>query len=107
MPQDIKTSSFLTSGPAPATPTLPSTAVLPEGWSEHKSPEGKIFYYNCITKESRWTVPSGPPSNPPLPPVETQGSSHSSESVSVSPKHSSPVKALLLGSPLEVSTDSC
>ncbi|XP_063933096.1 pre-mRNA-processing factor 40 homolog B-like [Zophobas morio] len=27
-------------------------------WSEHKTPEGKVYYYNNITKESTWEKPA-------------------------------------------------
>jgi hypothetical protein len=26
-------------------------------WKEHKAPDGRSYYYNRITKESRWTMP--------------------------------------------------
>lgn len=26
-------------------------------WSEHKAPDGRIYYYNSISKESRWEKP--------------------------------------------------
>lgn len=28
-------------------------------WSEHKSPDGRIYYYNRITKKSSWEKPDG------------------------------------------------
>ncbi|XP_073142536.1 flowering time control protein FCA-like [Henckelia pumila] len=26
-------------------------------WSEHISPDGELYYYNCVTCESRWEIP--------------------------------------------------
>ena len=26
-------------------------------WSEHRAPDGRIYYYNSVTKESRWDKP--------------------------------------------------
>jgi len=30
---------------------------LPQNWSEHKTREGHVFYYNAVTKEKTWTYP--------------------------------------------------
>lgn len=26
-------------------------------WSEHRAPDGRIYYHNNVTKESRWDKP--------------------------------------------------
>lgn len=26
-------------------------------WSEHRAPDGRTYYYNSVTKESRWDKP--------------------------------------------------
>lgn len=33
---------------------------LTKGWSQHKTKEGKLYYYNAETKKSSWTKPSAP-----------------------------------------------
>ncbi|KAI9097180.1 hypothetical protein DFS34DRAFT_593860 [Phlyctochytrium arcticum] len=38
-------------GPPPGAPPIQSS------WIEHRTSEGKIYYYNSITRESRWTRP--------------------------------------------------
>ena len=49
--------------PAPSIPApLPPAPSLPEGWKEGKTPEGKTYYYNELTRESSWTCPEPPPS---------------------------------------------
>ncbi|XP_014204718.1 pre-mRNA-processing factor 40 homolog A [Copidosoma floridanum] len=45
--------------PAP-TATDIATSVLAEkksDWTEHKAPDGRTYYYNCITKQSLWEKP--------------------------------------------------
>jgi pre-mRNA-processing factor 40 len=33
-------------------------------WTEHKAPDGRIYYYNSISKESRWEKPDELKSSP-------------------------------------------
>ncbi|XVE73469.1 hypothetical protein DITRI_Ditri11bG0120300 [Diplodiscus trichospermus] len=43
---------------APTIPQSVETVDLPEcDWSEHTSPDGHKYYYNCVTCESRWNKP--------------------------------------------------
>ena len=44
--------------PAPNTRTeLPSSATLPAGWTAHTTDEGKSYYHNRATNETKWTTP--------------------------------------------------
>lgn len=36
----------------------PAASAVASAWGAFKSPEGHTYYYNTITKESSWTVPS-------------------------------------------------
>eukprot|EP00903_Cladosiphon_okamuranus_P005757 g5709.t2 len=38
----------------------PREDALPEGWMELKTPEGKLYYQNSITKTTQWARPSLP-----------------------------------------------
>ncbi|XP_049287554.1 pre-mRNA-processing factor 40 homolog A [Anopheles funestus] len=38
-------------------PGAPLTAGIVNEWSEHKTPEGRTYYYNSITKQSLWEKP--------------------------------------------------
>lgn len=38
-------------------PTLPFAAAASSDWSEHKSPDGRKYYYNRRTKQSTWEKP--------------------------------------------------
>lgn len=42
--------------PSNLAPATAPPAVLPE-WTEHKAPDGQVYYYNTITKQSSWTKP--------------------------------------------------
>ncbi|ODA80909.1 hypothetical protein RJ55_03869 [Drechmeria coniospora] len=48
---------------------VPSAAVLPPGWTEHKAPSGHSYYYNADTKESTYKRPGA--SQPQAEPVFT------------------------------------
>uniref|UniRef100_A0A803VJU7 Pre-mRNA-processing factor 40 homolog A n=1 Tax=Ficedula albicollis TaxID=59894 RepID=A0A803VJU7_FICAL len=45
--------------PAPALPlrTTPSRFASKSTWTEHKSPDGRTYYYNTETKQSTWEKP--------------------------------------------------
>ena len=46
------------SEPTPSTSTNTST-VLPANWTEEKTDDGAVYYFNCVTQESSWTFPKG------------------------------------------------
>lgn len=35
----------------------PITSAVASEWSEHKSPDGRTYYYNSNTKQSSWEKP--------------------------------------------------
>ena len=35
----------------------PSTNTEKSNWTEHKAQDGRVYYYNSVTKESRWERP--------------------------------------------------
>lgn len=41
----------------PVSPVTPLTAALPEGWRETRTADGKPYYYNELTRETRWEPP--------------------------------------------------
>ena len=49
----------------PATPVIATSSAtpsplspLPDGWSEHKTSDGRTYFYNSFTNQSQWTVPT-------------------------------------------------
>ena len=54
-------SSSLLSPPPLLTPPLPPPLPLQEKkssvWTEHKAPDGRLYYYNSETKQSSWQKP--------------------------------------------------
>ncbi|XP_043921962.1 histone-lysine N-methyltransferase SETD2 [Protopterus annectens] len=42
----------------PPSPPQPKTIVLPLNWKTAKDPEGKIYYYHMITRQTQWDPPS-------------------------------------------------
>lgn len=53
---------------APAPPTGPASQLTPahfdEGWADAKTPEGKVYYYNKHTRETKWELPIIAPRGP-------------------------------------------
>ena len=50
---------------APVTPVIATSSAtpspispLPDGWSEHKTQDGRTYFYNSFTNQSQWTVPT-------------------------------------------------
>ena len=50
---------------APATPVIATSSAtpsplspLPDGWSEHKTQDGRTYFYNSFTNQSHWTAPT-------------------------------------------------
>lgn len=42
----------------PPSPPKPKTIVLPPNWKTARDPEGKIYYYHVITRQTQWDPPS-------------------------------------------------
>ncbi|KAG8535057.1 hypothetical protein GDO81_029565, partial [Engystomops pustulosus] len=42
----------------PPSPPKPKTIVLPPHWKTARDPEGKIYYYHVITRQTQWDPPS-------------------------------------------------
>ncbi|XP_076826896.1 histone-lysine N-methyltransferase SETD2 [Brachyhypopomus gauderio] len=42
----------------PPSPPKPKTIVLPPNWKAARDPEGKIYYYHVITRQTQWDPPS-------------------------------------------------
>ncbi|XP_030639125.1 histone-lysine N-methyltransferase SETD2 [Chanos chanos] len=42
----------------PPSPPKPKTIVLPPNWKVARDPEGKIYYYHVITRQTQWDPPS-------------------------------------------------
>ncbi|EOD03931.1 hypothetical protein EMIHUDRAFT_108042 [Emiliania huxleyi CCMP1516] len=49
--------SSATAGPTAAGPAKPALPPLSAGWTEHKTPEGRPYYYHAATKKSTWERP--------------------------------------------------
>ncbi|XP_067835011.1 histone-lysine N-methyltransferase SETD2 isoform X2 [Heptranchias perlo] len=41
----------------PPSPPKPKTIVLPSNWKTARDPEGKIYYYHVITRQTQWDPP--------------------------------------------------
>ncbi|XP_078254469.1 uncharacterized protein setd2 [Rhinoraja longicauda] len=41
----------------PPSPPKPKTIVLPNNWKTARDPEGKIYYYHVITRQTQWDPP--------------------------------------------------
>uniref|UniRef100_A0A7M4E3V6 Histone-lysine N-methyltransferase SETD2 n=1 Tax=Crocodylus porosus TaxID=8502 RepID=A0A7M4E3V6_CROPO len=42
----------------PPSPPKPKTIVLPPNWKTARDPEGKIYYYHVITRQTQWDPPN-------------------------------------------------
>ncbi|XP_069873648.1 histone-lysine N-methyltransferase SETD2 [Dipodomys merriami] len=42
----------------PPSPPKPKTIVLPPNWKTARDPEGKIYYYHVVTRQTQWDPPS-------------------------------------------------
>ena len=64
---------------ATSSPTPSPVSPLPDGWSEHKTADGRVYYHNSLTNESKWTMPTvtTPTSTTPIITAPPQAGSHS------------------------------
>lgn len=84
VPQTPPTPPATQKAPSPKPSTIIPTVIpqdntelpLPAGWKEGKSEQGKVFYWNTITKERSWTRPTpvsqsavASPASPPAAPI--------------------------------------
>lgn len=42
----------------PPSPPKPKTIVLPPNWKVARDPEGKIYYYHIVTRQTQWDPPT-------------------------------------------------
>uniref|UniRef100_A0A8D0WEP2 Histone-lysine N-methyltransferase SETD2 n=1 Tax=Sus scrofa TaxID=9823 RepID=A0A8D0WEP2_PIG len=42
----------------PPSPPKPKTIILPPNWKTARDPEGKIYYYHVITRQTQWDPPT-------------------------------------------------
>ncbi|XP_010211103.1 PREDICTED: histone-lysine N-methyltransferase SETD2-like, partial [Tinamus guttatus] len=42
----------------PPSPPKPKTIVLPPNWKTARDPEGKIYYYHVVTRQTQWDPPT-------------------------------------------------
>ena len=75
-----------TAAPRPAEPQ-----PLPAGWSEGTNMEGKTYYYNKATQETRWTRPPAAPAD----------ATTTSPATSTAPKKPLPVSRRQTGTPVQ------
>ncbi|XP_066547383.1 histone-lysine N-methyltransferase SETD2 [Amia ocellicauda] len=54
--QELMVSNSLMDLPPPS-PPKPKTIVLPVNWKAARDPEGKIYYYHIITRQTQWDPP--------------------------------------------------
>ena len=57
----IRRRSQLAESEGPQRPEEGATAdkILVGGWEQHCDTEGRVYYFNPVTKESQWEAPSG------------------------------------------------
>eukprot|EP00884_Botryococcus_braunii_P009980 jgi/Botrbrau1/18984/Bobra.0100s0021.1 len=47
-----------TGAPAPGAAAPAADGKAKSGWTEHKAPDGRFYYYNATTKQSTWEKPA-------------------------------------------------
>uniref|UniRef100_A0A803WEJ5 Histone-lysine N-methyltransferase SETD2 n=1 Tax=Ficedula albicollis TaxID=59894 RepID=A0A803WEJ5_FICAL len=55
--QELVVSNNLLDLPPPS-PPKPKTIVLPPNWKTARDPEGKIYYYHVVTRQTQWDPPT-------------------------------------------------
>ena len=75
---------------------------LPEGWEDRRTPQGRIYYVNHVTKTTQWPRPSEPASPIPLPPPTQNGST---EPLPAGPSRSSTTTCITNSIPANESTN--
>ncbi|XP_060060826.1 histone-lysine N-methyltransferase SETD2 isoform X2 [Erinaceus europaeus] len=56
-PPDMVVTNSLLDLPPPS-PPKPKTIVLPPNWKTARDPEGKIYYYHVVTRQTQWDPPT-------------------------------------------------
>ncbi|XP_064598536.1 LOW QUALITY PROTEIN: uncharacterized protein LOC135464899 [Liolophura sinensis] len=56
--QQLVTPEVVEDVPPPPSPPRPKAVKLPPNWKTAKDPEGKVYYYHSVTKQTQWDPPS-------------------------------------------------